>query len=162
MVIVGDGIATGTTVISKNTNSIILSTSTIGEVTSSTFIDAGTGVSFVTSLVTGTNFIDAINIDSNYPTLLIQHITLNIANGVQDNVRLTFVKRGFEKDNIWNDQVSASGTKSLLDSTTLPARFLQAKLAELPDVNYYGESTALNINSGLALTDENNEPLEGL
>jgi hypothetical protein len=75
---------------------------------------------------------------------------------------LTIVKRGFEKDNIWNDQNSSSATKSLLESTTMPARFLQAKLAELPDVNYYGESTALNINSGLALTDENNEPLEGL
>jgi hypothetical protein len=105
---------------------------------------------------------DGINENSNYGTLLNQHITLNIDNGVQDNVRLTIVKRGFEKDNIWNDQNSSSATKSLLESTTMPARFLQAKLAELPDVNYYGESTALNINSGLALTDENNEPLEGL
>jgi hypothetical protein len=34
-----------------------------------------------------------------------------------------------------------------LESTTLPARFLQAKLAELPDVNYYGEGVTLDTNS---------------
>jgi len=90
---------------------------------------------------------DGINENSNYGTLLTQRITLNIADGVQDNVRLTIVKRGFEKDNIWNDQVSRSNTKSLLESTTLPARFLQAKLAELPDVNYYGEGVTLDTNS---------------
>jgi hypothetical protein len=162
MAVFGPGIADGTTVVSKNTNSVVLSTLPVGIVTSSTFVDIGRNASFITNIVSDDLLVDPINEKSNYPMLLNQHITLNIDNGIQDNVRLMFVKRSFEKATIWNDQVSISGTKSLLESTTLPARFLQAKLAELPDIYYYGASPALNINSGLALTDENNEPLEGL
>lgn len=90
-------------------------------------------------------------------------ITLNIDEGiVQDKVKLVITKKEFAKSDIWNDQGTVSSTKSLLDSTTAPARFLQAKYAELPNELYFGGSTILNFNSGLALTDENNQPLEGL
>jgi hypothetical protein len=107
-------------------------------------------------------YVNGINENSNYATLLSQHITLNIANGIQDNVRLEIIKKGFEKSKIWNDQITSSTTKSLMDSSTLPARFLQAKLSELPGEYYYGGSHVLGYNNGLALTDENNQPLEGL
>jgi hypothetical protein len=168
MTVTGTNISTSTNILGISSGTILLSTSTLNTLSNFndvlTLLDTGTGATFSVGLTisTGTYVSYVMNENSNYGTLLNQHITLNIANGVQDNVRLTIVKRGFEKDNIWNDQNSSSATKSLLESTTMPARFLQAKLAELPDVNYYGESTALNINSGLALTDENNEPLEGL
>lgn len=106
----------------------------------------------------GLNFVEpefTINTSSN-------QITLNIENEVQNNVRLVITKKEFNRADIWNDQITTSTTKSLLDSTTAPARFLQSKLAELPNEYYYGEGPLLNFSSGLGLTDENNEPLEGL
>ncbi len=107
-------------------------------------------------------YVDNINRNSNYGSLLKQNITLNIADGVKDNIRLEIVKKEFLKADIWNDQLSVSTTKSLMDSTSIPARFLQSKTAELPDDYYFGGRSTLNINSGLALTDEDNKPLEGL
>jgi hypothetical protein len=48
-----------------------------------------------------------------------------------------------------------------MDSTTLPARFLQARPAELPDTYYYGGETALIDDANFTISDENNDPLEG-
>lgn len=107
-------------------------------------------------------YVEGLNRNSNYPTLLEQQITLNITNGVQDNVRLDIVKKEFSKDEIWNDQLSINSTKSILESTTQPARFLQSRLSVLPDSFYYGGTKTLNVSSGLTLTDENNNPLEGI
>lgn len=107
-------------------------------------------------------YVENINENSNYSTLLQQTIKLNIAEGIKDGVKLTILKRGFRKADIWNTQLSAISTKSLLDSTTSPAKFLQEKQAEMPDIYYYGGSPALDMDNGLALTDETDEPLEGL
>lgn len=61
-----------------------------------------------------------------------QVLTLNIAGGVQEGIRLTVVKKQFEVNTLWNN----NGV-SLLDSNTNPAKFLQARPAELPDDQYY-------------------------
>lgn len=86
-----------------------------------------------------------------------QQITLNIPEGIQSGVKLTVIQR---KSTLWND-----GTKSLMDSTTLPARFLQARPAELPDTYYYGGEKALidDANSTISdgLPNETPDPLEG-
>jgi len=90
-----------------------------------------------------------------------RQITLNIENGVQDGVLLTITKKEFATQNIWNNQVTTATTLSLMDSTTMQAKFLQAKPAELPDKYYYGGDPALTDTTGFALTDENDQPLEG-
>ena len=82
-----------------------------------------------------------------------QQITLNIPEGIQPGVKLTVVQR---KSTVWNN-----GTLSLMDSTTIPARFLQARPAELPDTYYYGGETALIDDANFTISDENNDPLEG-
>ena len=107
-------------------------------------------------------YLENVNENSNYGTLVNQRITLNIKDGVKDNIRVTVIKKGFEKKRIWNDQLSNSTTKSLIDSSTLPARFLQAKLAELPNRYYDSGYTLIGTSSGFGITDENNDPLEGL
>ena len=81
-----------------------------------------------------------------------QQITLNIV-GMESGVKLTVIKRN---STLWND-----GTLSLMESTTLPARFLQARPAELPDTYYYGGETALIDDANFIISDENNDPLEG-
>ena len=48
-----------------------------------------------------------------------------------------------------------------MESETTPARFLQARPAELPDKYYYGGDPALTEDSGFAILDEDNDPLEG-
>lgn len=90
-----------------------------------------------------------------------QEITLNIEGGIQDNIKVVISKKDFSRNNVWNDEVSIVKTKTLMDSTTIPARFLQARPSELPDRYYYGGGLSLDFNSGISLTDENNEPLEG-
>ena len=82
-----------------------------------------------------------------------QQITLNIPEGIEPGVKLTVIQR---KSTLWND-----GTKSLMDSTTMPARFLQARPAELPDTYYYGGETALIDDANFTISNENNDPLEG-
>jgi len=49
-----------------------------------------------------------------------------------------------------------------LSSDSAPAEFLRAKPAELPDMYYYGGDPTLTTGAGFALTDDNNDPLEGL
>ena len=82
-----------------------------------------------------------------------QQITLNIPEGIEPGVKLTVIQR---KSTVWND-----GALSLMDSTTMPARFLQARPAELPDTYYYGGETALIDDANFTISNENNDPLEG-
>jgi hypothetical protein len=88
-----------------------------------------------------------------------QQITLNIENGVQEGVKLTLVKR--EISSVWNDQISSESTKSLMESSTTQAKFLQARPAELPDKYYYGGDPALAGDDGYAITTDQDQPLEG-
>ena len=82
-------------------------------------------------------------------------ITLNIQDGVGDNIKLVIVKREFSDSDLWNDGVS------LLDSDTAPAKFLQSQPSELPDNYYYGGNPELTIETGFPLTDTDNHPLQG-
>lgn len=85
-------------------------------------------------IYTGLNYVDPeFSIDKET-----QLLTLNIQTGVDRNIELIIVKKEAVIDAIWNDQISISSTKSLMQSTTTPARFLQARPAELPDKYYYG------------------------
>jgi len=86
-----------------------------------------------------------------------QALTLNIAQGIQDNVKLVIIKKEVKKSKVWND----GGVQSLMDSTTLPARFLQQKPAELPDNYYYGGNLLLTDVSGTSFTDSTGQPLQG-
>lgn len=95
-------------------------------------------------------------------TIKDQYINLNIQDGVQQAVKLVIVKREFDAVDVWNSTVTNTTTYSLMTSTTVPARFLQARPAELPDKYYYGGDVALVNEGGFALTDEDNEPLEEL
>jgi hypothetical protein len=65
-------------------------------------------------------------------------IALNIPKGVGEGVRLDVVTRSFARSTVWNDTISITETKPLMDSNTVQAKFLQAKPAELPDRYYYG------------------------
>lgn len=65
-------------------------------------------------------------------------ITLNLQNGIKDGVELRITKKDFERRSVWNDEIDDRNTKSLMESTTPQARFLQARLSELPDKRYYG------------------------
>jgi hypothetical protein len=93
----------------------------------------------------------------------LQQIVLNIEEGVDPGIKLMMVKREFEKSKVWNDinPTDTNTTKSLMDSNSTQARFLQLAPAELPDQYYYGGDTALISSSGFALTDNNDDPLEG-
>jgi hypothetical protein len=88
-----------------------------------------------------------------------RQITLNIKNGVQDGVKLTLIKRDISL--VWNDIVSSESTKSLIESKSTQARFLQARPAELPDKYYYGGDPILYGNDGYAITTDQDQPLEG-
>jgi hypothetical protein len=111
--------------------------------------DSGTGVG---------NFYDKFKINNT----VTNRIVLNI-NDIQDNIKLVITKKEFAKADIWNDQISENQTKSLIYSTTPQAKFLQDRLSELPNkYYYYGGGSTIQLNSGLALTDENDEPLEGI
>jgi hypothetical protein len=68
--------------------------------------------------------------------------TLNLAITVDNRIKLTIVKKEFAKSSEWNDvnPDDSNKTLSIMDSTTLPAKFLQERPAELPDKYYYGNS----------------------
>jgi hypothetical protein len=86
----------------------------------------------------------------------LQQITLNIQEGVRDNIKLVVIKKQIKPTELWNNGIS------LLSSNSAPAEFLRAKPAELPDMYYYGGDPTLTTGAGFALTDDNNDPLEGL
>ena len=85
-----------------------------------------------------------------------QEITLNIQEGIGDNIKLVIVKKQLNPADLWNNGVS------LLNSDSSSAKFLQSRPAELPDMYYYGGDPTLTTGAGFALTDINNDPLEGL
>jgi len=90
-----------------------------------------------------------------------QQLILNITGGVGDRIKLAVVKKEFDKSAEWNDvdPNNSRRTLSIIDSTTLPAKFLQEKTAELPDKYYYGGDITLTDNDGSPLLDDNNKPL---
>lgn len=90
-----------------------------------------------------------------------QALTLNIAEGITSNIKVEISKKQVLRSSVWNDEITTSTTVTLMDSTTVPARFLQVKPAELPDRYYYGGDVALVNDSGFTLTDGDGEPLEG-
>jgi hypothetical protein len=94
-------------------------------------------------------------------TTATQQITLNIKDGIDPNIKLSVIKKQFARSSSWNDIVDSQTTLSLLNSTTVPARFLQARPAELPDTYYYGGPEALT-DGGDPLTDINTGPLLGI
>ena len=93
----------------------------------------------------------------------VQQLVLNTSTVyLEDNVKLTIVKKEISVSSSWNDIVNSTSTLSLLDSTSIQARFLQARPAELPDSYYYGGDPMLRDGTGIALTDSNSTPLEGI
>jgi hypothetical protein len=88
-------------------------------------------------------------------------VKLLIEQGVSDNVKLTITKKEFDSSDVWNDVVSSIETKSILDSTTAQAQFLQERHAELPDNYYYGGDNQIESENGTPLLTENDEPLLG-
>ena len=88
-----------------------------------------------------------------------RQITLNIENGIQEGVKLTLIKRDISL--VWNDIISSGSTKSLIESKSTQARFLQARPAELPDKYYYGGDPILSQDDGYAITTDQDQPLEG-
>jgi hypothetical protein len=91
-----------------------------------------------------------------------QTIQLNIEDGIASSVLLTITKKEFDVAKVWNDidPENTATTISLIESSSAPARFLQARPAELPDTYYYGGDPTLTEDTGFALTDEDDEPLE--
>ena len=83
-------------------------------------------------------------------------LMLNIEEGIQNDIELVIVQKQYKQSDEWNDT-----GKSLMDSTTTPAKFLQRQPAELPDSWYYGGNTELTAGSGEPLTDANKDPLQG-
>ena len=82
-----------------------------------------------------------------------RQLTLNIAEELTTGTRITVIKRVGE---LWED----TSATSLISSIGSQANFIRSRLAELPDIYYYGGEKVLLENS-VALTDENGEPLEG-
>ena len=118
-------------------------------------VDIGWSTDLVSSSVnvTTSTVLTTVTSVSTVTTLDSQQITLNIPEGIQPGVKLTVTKRN---STLWND-----GATSLMNSSTMPARFLQARPAELPDTYYYGGETALIDDANFTISDENNDPLEG-
>jgi len=85
-----------------------------------------------------------------------QQITLNTLQGVGDNIKLVIIKKEFSDTTLWNNGIS------LLDSTTEQAKFIQARPAVLPNSYYGGGDPDITIETGFVLTDQNNNPIEGL
>ena len=84
-----------------------------------------------------------------------QQITLNIQEGIGDNIKLVVVKKQFADSTLWNNGIS------ILDSDTVQAKFLQQGPAKLP-TSYYIQDPNLTNEAGSVLTDQNNNPIEGL
>lgn len=63
-----------------------------------------------------------------------QQINLNIAAGIENGVKLTVVQKQISTATWWNYGVS------LLDSTTVNAKFLQKELSAIPTAYYYGNN----------------------
>lgn len=101
----------------------------------------------------GVGFATSINIA--WPLTFIEstRITLNIAEEITTGTRITIVKK---EGALW----TGTEATSLISSTATQADFLRSRPTELPDIYYYGGEKVL-LESSIALTDENGEPLEG-
>jgi hypothetical protein len=93
---------------------------------------------------------------SNLPNVSAE-LVLNIQEGLKPGVKLTVIKR---ESTVWNDVINSKQTRSIMDSTTNPARFIQARPAELPDKYYYGGNISLVDDAGYSITTNDNQPLE--
>jgi hypothetical protein len=98
-----------------------------------------------------------------------KEITLNINGGVQQNIKLEIIKREATTSTVWNDVLGWNQTRTLMDSDTKPANFLQSRPAELPTqfyytpvVPYFPPDYVIYLENGLALTTEFSNPLQGL
>jgi hypothetical protein len=69
-----------------------------------------------------------------------QQIVLNLSEGVSNSIKLVCVKKQFNRNAVWNTEISSNETKSLLDSNTVQAEFLKDGTSELPDIYYYRRS----------------------
>ena len=69
---------------------------------------------------------------------------------------MVIIKKEFSDTTLWNNGVS------LLDSTTEQAKFIQARPAVLPNSYYSGGDPDITTETGFVLTDQNNNPIEGL
>jgi hypothetical protein len=65
-------------------------------------------------------------------------LVLNLPGGIGQDVKVEIVKKEFNAATVWNDVVNQTTTLSLMNSTTIPAKFIQSKPTELPDRYYYG------------------------
>ena len=83
-------------------------------------------------------------------------ISLNLEQGVQDNIELLIIQKQYSQNSNWNNTAT-----SLLNSTTEPAKFLKARPAELPDKWYYGGDPTLTTERGDSLNDNDDSPLTG-
>ena len=93
---------------------------------------------------------------SNLPNITAK-LVLNIQEGLKPGVKLTVIKR---EATVWNDIINTSQTRSIMDSITVPAKFIQARPAELPDKYYYGGDVALVDDAGYSITTNDDQPLE--
>jgi hypothetical protein len=80
-----------------------------------------------------------------------QVLTLNIREPIVNGTMISIVQK---KGAIW------TGTESLLTSDVMQARFLRAKGTELPGIYYYGGDPTIREDSNIALTEEDDDPLE--
>ena len=138
----------------EGTAYVVLATNKVWVYTNSISIDSIDGYEYK-----GLNYLPPefdVNLDN-------QEIRLNIQEGTQEGINLIIMKKEFQRERVWNTEINDRETRSLMESTTVPAKFLQARPAELPEKYYYGGDPALLTDSGFALIDTNNNPLqEGL
>ena len=87
----------------------------------------------------------------------------------KQNIKLEIIKRESTTGTVWNDSVGWNQTKSLMESNTKQANFLQSRPAELPTefyftpvVPYFPPDYVIYLENGLPLTTEFNNPLQGL
>jgi len=130
-----------------NTAYIVTSTNQVWVYTNSLSTDSINGYTY-----TGLNYLPP-EFSINTAT---QQITLNTLQGVGDNIKLVIIKKEFSDTALWNNGIS------LLDSTTEAAKFIQAKPSMLPNSYYSGGDPDITIETGFVLTDQNNNPIEGL
>ena len=64
-------------------------------------------------------------------------MTLNIGAAIIPGINVTIIKKSVDVSQLWSTIITSDTTKSLLNSDTSQAKFLQLRPAELPDSHYY-------------------------
>lgn len=112
----------------------------------------------------GLNYLDA-EFTVNTST---QELTLNLSEGVRENVKLEIIKKETSTSTVWNDNLGWNQTQTLMESNTKPANFLQSQISELPTqfyytpvVPYFSTDYIIYLENGLPLTTEFNNPIQG-